>query len=110
MIGVKVPPSIIAANRLLTRILEERLIRAAATSGTSALLREIGRSRGVFLARNDPRRALSHTKMLGALGDQLTLEDVTRLLRECGGLSTGAIKVAAAALCAVGQDRRRALR
>jgi hypothetical protein len=95
---VKVSPSIIAANRLLTRILEERLIHAAATSGTSALLREIGRSRGVFLARNDPRRALSHTKMLSALGSDASVEDVKRVLRACGGLAENAIRLAANAL------------
>jgi hypothetical protein len=102
---VKVSPSIIAANRLLTRILEERIIRAAATSSIDALLREIGRSRGVFLARNDPRRALSHTKMLNALGSEPKVEDVKHVLNECGGLSDAVIAAAADALCAFNETK-----
>jgi hypothetical protein len=86
-----------AANRLLTGILDERIARAAA-EGSDALLHEIGRSRGVFLARNDPRRVLSHTKMLSALGTDASVEDVKRVLRACGGLTENAIGLAANAL------------
>jgi hypothetical protein len=94
---VKPTQGVTVANRLLTRILDERIARAAA-EGSGALLREIGRSRGVFLACNDPRRALSHTKMLSALGSDASVEDVKRVLRACGGLTENAIRLAANAL------------
>jgi hypothetical protein len=94
---VKLSQRVTQANRLLTGILEERIARAAA-EGSGALLREIGRSRGVFLARDDPRRALSHTKMLNELGNALSERRVKRVLRACGGLTENAIRLAAHAL------------
>lgn len=112
------PPTSTPAERLLDAILSsnvraaaKRLVESpsdsdAAASAICALLREIGRTRGINLPSDDARRLLSHTKNLRALPSDAGADQIVTVLQMCGGLPKPCAAAAATALSLSCRKRR----
>lgn len=106
-----------AAERLLDAILIDSIAVAAAavaadptTERVDALLREVGRARGLRLSPDDPRRRLSHSMQLRrAIARGFRAEELRTIIQRCGGVPLGSIAPLAAALALCSRARKQPL-